>query len=163
MISDPRTSKPTIIPSGPKKILVSEQWILGLRRFARKTIDHVEACLKELEEKHPPVIRHAKGCRAAKDDNLICLPACPDRELRATLKCIKARLHDIVDQAPIRKFGADEEYSIPSRDAYTALVVECEYLRDRLAELDPAGAPRIGAPEIMQVPETVNVPEKAAT
>jgi hypothetical protein len=150
-ITAPRTSGgPSIIPTGPKKILVDEQWVLALRRFARKALEHAQYALTELEEKHAPPFRHAKGCAGEGDDDARCLPKCPDRETRATLKCIRARLHDLVEQAPIRKFGADEEYHFPTRDGYTALVVEIEYLRERLAELDPASAPRIGAPEIVK-------------
>jgi len=171
-ITAPRQNKlATILPHGPKKILVDEQWLLAMRRFVRKAVDHGERIVTELEVKHPPIIKHAKGCRAVSDDAALCLPKCPDRELRATVTCIRALLHDLLDQAPIRKFGADEEYHFPTRDGYMALVVEVEYLRDKLAELEPDGAPRLGAPEIVApaaetasedpgpAPETHSLPE----
>ena len=78
---------------------------------------------------------------------------CPDRELRMTLRCVLETLIDLTEQAPIRKFGADEEYLFPTRDGYTAMVVEIEYLRDRLAELEPDAVPRLGAPELVNESE----------
>jgi len=136
---------------------------LALVRYARLTNERVTYVLKELEEKHPPVLRHAKGCKAAEDDSQQCLPKCPDRELRATLTCIRSQLHDLLETAPARKFGKDQPYSFPSRDAYMALVVEVEVLRERVAELDPAPK-RIGAPEIVEATvetsATAQLPEK---
>lgn len=83
---------------------------------------------------------------------------CPDRELRLTLRCILESLIDLIEQAPIRKFGADEMFYIPSRDGYMAMVTEIEYLRERVAELDPSAAPRLGAPEIVRAADTERPP-----
>jgi len=149
-ITGPRTHKlAAIVPQGPKKIPIDEQWVLALRRFVRKSLEHAEYVVKELEERHTPDLRHAKGCRAEDNDDLQCSPKCPDRELRSTLKCIRARMHELIEQTPIRKFGVDEEYHFPTRDGYTALVAEIEYLRDKLEELAPSETPRLGAPEIV--------------
>jgi hypothetical protein len=79
---------------------------------------------------------------------------CPDRELRLTLRCILESLIDLTEQAPIRKFGADEMFYFPSRDGYMALVTEIEYLRERLSELSPNEPPRLGAPAIIRSQDT---------
>jgi hypothetical protein len=87
---------------------------------------------------------------------------CPDRELRLTLRCILETLIDLTEQAPIRKFSADEMYFFPTRDGYTAMVAEIEYLRERLAELAPDEAPRLGAPEIVREPPANEPPTHTA-
>ena len=75
---------------------------------------------------------------------------CPDRERRMTLRCILEGLVDLTEQAPIRKFGADEVYIFPTRDGYTAMVAEIEFLRERLSELEPEAPARLGAPELQE-------------
>ena len=159
------------------KILVARQWLLAVRRFVRKALDRSDYAIREIEGRLYPTIRHVEGCPALDNDEVHCLqdtyrvehadgcPAasddskfcgcprvkvsdgCPDREQRMTLRCILEGLVDLTEQAPVRKFSADEVYFFPTRDGYTAMVVEIEYLRERLAELDPGAAPRLGAPE----------------
>jgi hypothetical protein len=109
--------------------------------------------------------RHEAGCPAAGgsrvvDDEVkaancdcprvLARPGCPDRELRMTLRCVLETLIDLTEQAPLRKFSADEPYLFPTRDGYTAMVAEIEYLRERLAELAPGEPARLGAPEIVR-------------
>jgi hypothetical protein len=164
------------------KVPVSRQWLLALRRFIKLAITRSDYTVREIETRLYPTIRHAEGCPAVENDEVHCLqdtfrvdhaaecpskdePAkfctcpralvsagCPDRELRMTLRCILESLIDLTEQAPIRKFGSDEEYLFPTRDGYTAMVVEIEFLRERLAELGPDGADRLGAPEIIKMP-----------
>ena len=59
---------------------------------------------------------------------------------------------------PHPQVGADETFYIPSRDGYMAMVTEIEYLRERVAELDPSAAPRLGAPEIVRAADTERPP-----
>jgi hypothetical protein len=139
-----------ILPQEPNndKMPIARQHYLAMRRFIKLSLQRSDYTIREIETRLYPTIRHADGCAAIDNDEVHCLPECPDRELRMTLRCILESLIDLTEQAPLRKFGADEEYLFPTRDGYTAMVVEIEYLRDRLAELEPGSLDRIGAPEI---------------
>ena len=116
------------------------------------TTDHTAECLASKTTREGENLENASPICAC--PKTLMTKGCPDRELRLTLRCVLETLIDLTEQAPIRKFGADEMFYFPSRDGYMALVTEIEYLRERLAELDPNAAPRLGAPEIVRAPET---------
>jgi len=111
------------------------------------TTDHTAECLTSRVTREGEDLENASPICAC--PKTLTVKGCPDRELRLTLRCILESLIDLTEQAPIRKFGADEMFYFPSRDGYMALVTEIEYLRERLSELDPGAAPRLGAPEIV--------------
>jgi hypothetical protein len=185
---EPKHGHP-VMPTEPNevRIAVAQQWLLGLQRFVKKSLDRSDYVVREIETRLYPFLKHADGCPAIGNDDLHCLDdvtttshtaeclasatprdgedlekstrtcscprtlarhGCPDRELRLTLRCILETLIDLTGQSPIRKFGADGMYFFPSRDGYTAMVAEIEFLRGRLAEMLPNEPVRLGAPEI---------------
>lgn len=115
-------------------------------------VEHTTQCLATKAKREAEIVATdaavAPGVVTCECPKTLVKDGCPDRELRMTLRCILESLIDLTEQAPVRKFGTEETYLFPTRDGYTAMVVEIEYLRDRLAELEPGSPPRIGAPEI---------------
>ncbi|HEY5243317.1 MAG TPA: hypothetical protein VIJ22_17675 [Polyangiaceae bacterium] len=125
------------------------------------TTDHTAECRASSTTREGENLEQASPICAC--PKTLVTKGCPDRELRLTLRCILESLIDLTEQAPIRKFGADEMFYFPSRDGYMALVTEIEYLRARLTELDPGAAPRLGAPEIVRAADAKDEADATAT
>ena len=126
-----------VYPQDDPKVLVDVQHLTAMRRTISKMVERCAYVVRETEDRLYPLIVHTDGCPAIENDDLRCLSSCPGYELRLTLKTIVVTLLDLIDRATIRKFGKNDFYAFPSREGYTALVTEIEYLRDKVAEFQP--------------------------
>jgi hypothetical protein len=83
---------------------------------------------------------HMEGCPATADDDVACLPDCPDRELRMSALVI---LNAARQFAPLdaRSVGQGP-YFAPSREGYSETMAELAACQTEIEMLDPDGSRR---------------------